>query len=61
MLSQDDYYHPRDQNHLEFLPEFKSLNFDVITAINMDKLKNELYHLIESNKYKIFLTFWLLF
>jgi len=54
VLSQDDYYHPRDQNHLEFLPEFKSLNFDVITAINMDKLKNELYHLIESNKYIIF-------
>ena len=61
-LSQDDFYFPRDGKHLSYISELESFNFDVITAINMDKLRQELEKLVDSGKYDfIFLDGFLLY
>lgn len=60
-LSQDDFYHPRDNKHLEYLPELDSFNFDVISAINMEKFHERLRQLIESDYDFIILDGFLLF
>jgi uridine kinase len=61
-LTQDDYYHPRDSNHLTHIPELESFNFDVISAIDIEKFFRELSELILSEKYQyIFLDGFLLF
>lgn len=51
-LSQDDFYHPRDSGHLQYIPELQSFNFDVISAIDMKKLHRKLEKLIKSGKYE---------
>ena len=50
-LSQDDFYHPRDSGHLQYIPELQSFNFDVISAIDMKKLHRKLEKLVKSGKY----------
>ena len=52
-ISQDDYYHPRDQ--LDYIEELESHNFDVISAINMDAFKNDILKLVKSEKYDFIL------
>ena len=51
-LSQDDFYHKRDANHYEYIPELNSFNFDVISAIDMPKFHRKLRKIIKSNKYE---------
>jgi uridine kinase len=51
-FSQDDFYHPRDAQHLEYIEELDSFNFDVISAINMEKFRQELNKIRESGKYE---------
>ncbi|CAF0971169.1 unnamed protein product [Brachionus calyciflorus] len=61
-LTQDDYYFPRDSDHLEFISELNSFNFDVISAIDVDKFFYELIDIKNSGKYElIFLDGFLLF
>ena len=61
-LSQDDFYHKRDTLHYDFIPELNSLNFDVITAIDMQKFHKELNRLVRMSKYDfIFIDGILLF
>lgn len=61
-LTQDDFYFPRDSHHLEYIPELKSFNFDVISAIDMNKFLNEIKMLIDLGKYEyIFVDGFLLF
>jgi len=50
-LSQDDFYYPRDSDHFEYIPDLQSFNYDVISAIDMDKLHKKLEKLIKSGKY----------
>ncbi|CAF1091493.1 unnamed protein product [Brachionus calyciflorus] len=51
VLEQDDFY-IRDENSLEYLEEAESYNFDVITAIDVKKMKNQLQSLIDSAKFE---------
>ena len=61
-MSQDDFYHKRDSEHYEYIPEAESFNFDVITAIDMKKFHRKLEKIIKSGKYDlIFLDGILLF
>lgn len=61
-LTQDDFYFPRDSDHLEFIDELNSFNFDVINAIDMDKFHAELKNAIDSEKYEyIFLDGFILY
>lgn len=61
-LSQDEFYHKRDELHYDFLPEVNSYNFDVITAIDLKKFHRELTRLIKLSKYEfIFIDGILLF
>lgn len=61
-LQQDEFYYPRDTDHLEYINDLESFNFDVITAINMDKFRLTLAKLIESGTCDyIFLDGFLLF
>lgn len=61
-LTQDDFYHPRDSNHLTYIPELDSFNFDVISAIDTEKFLLKLTELIDSEKYEyIFLDGFILF
>ena len=50
-LTQDDFYFPRDRDHLAYIEDLDSLNFDVISAIDVDKFLATLTQLIESNKF----------
>jgi nicotinamide/nicotinate riboside kinase len=54
-ISQDDFYHKRDEKekHYEYIPELDSFNFDVISAIDMNKFHKELNRLIRMAKYDI--------
>lgn len=47
-VSQDDYF---NRENLEYNEEAESFNFDSITAIDMDKFKEEIKSLKNSNKY----------
>jgi nicotinamide/nicotinate riboside kinase len=62
LLAQDDYYFPRDSNHLEYIDALESYNFDTIRAIDMDKFHADVKKLIDSKQYDyIFLDGFLLF
>lgn len=50
-LTQDDFYFPRDRDHLPYIEELDSLNFDVISAIDVDKFLGTLGELVASNKF----------
>jgi len=52
-LSQDDFYHSRDNRdqHYEYIPELESFNFDVISCIDMHKFHKELNRLMRLNAY----------
>lgn len=54
-IFQDDFYHERNEKNLQYLPEADSFNFDVITAIDMEKFKSELIALKNSEKYEYIL------
>ena len=51
-LSQDDFYHTRNDLHYDFIPEVNSYNFDVISAIDMNKFHKELNRLVRMSKYE---------
>lgn len=50
-LQQDDFYYPRTEQYLDYIPELESFNFDVISAINMEKFHQEVRRLIDMNIY----------
>lgn len=50
-LCQDNYYLEKNEKNLEYIPEAESFNFDVITAIDMNKFRFKLNALKTSNKY----------
>lgn len=54
VLEQDNFYY-QDNNLLDYLHDLQSYNYDVITAIDVIKLRKELQNLINSglNKYII--------
>ena len=61
-LFQDDFYHERNEKNLQYLPEAESFNFDVISAIDMQKFKKELIALRDMQKYEyIFIDGFLIF
>jgi uridine kinase len=41
-LNMDDYYLPKDKDHLKFIPELNSLNFDTINAIDLERFHRDL-------------------
>jgi uridine kinase len=51
LLAQDDFYHPRDSQHLEYIPDLDSYNFDTIRAIDMERFHAELKRLVDSRAY----------
>jgi nicotinamide/nicotinate riboside kinase len=51
MITQDDYYRPKDSAHLQFISSIGSLNFDVITAIDMERMRADINELKAYNKY----------
>jgi nicotinamide/nicotinate riboside kinase len=61
-LTQDNFYFPRDEKHLIYIPELDSFNFDVISAIDMNALHEELQRLIHTGSYDyIFIDGFLLY
>jgi nicotinamide/nicotinate riboside kinase len=50
-LNQDDYYRERNEDNLEYVSEADSFNFDVITAIDMDRFKKDIIKLRDSGIY----------
>lgn len=54
-ISQDDYYHERNESNLTYIPEVDSFNFDEINAINMEKFNREIIALRDSEKYDFIL------
>ena len=61
-ITQDNFYHPRTTQFLNFLPELDSFNFDEISAINMSALHAELDSLVAANTYEfIFIDGFLLY
>ena len=62
LIAQDDFYYPRDSQHLEYINELNSYNFDTIKAIDMDAFHTELKRVIDSRQYDyIFLDGFLLY
>ena len=55
-ISQDDYYRERNVANLEYIPEVESFNFDVITAIDTDKLNEDIVALRDSEQYDFILV-----
>lgn len=45
-LSQDDFYHERGSSHYTYLPDLDSYNYDVISAIDMNRFHVELARLL---------------
>lgn len=47
VIHQDDYYYPIGSPNLEYIEEVGHYNWDVISAINTDKLINEIHSVIQ--------------
>lgn len=43
IMNQDDYFYPNDHQNHEWIEELNHVNYDVIGALNMTKMCNDLY------------------
>lgn len=46
IIHQDDYFHPMGSDVLEYIEEVKHYNWDVVTAIDSERLVNDVEKII---------------
>ena len=51
-INMDNFYLPKDSNHLLYLSDVKSFNFESIKSLDLDRFHRVLQELVTSNRYE---------